>query len=149
MLGYGIFSHLGGLGPVVNSFHTNFTNDLSTIGGMGIFLLFLRAYSLGGGTYTGIEAVSNGLQIMREPKVHTGKRTMLYMAASLALTAGGLFLCYLLWELPPLSEKTGRTLNAILADSLFEKWQFGYWIALITILSEGALLLVACPDRVY
>jgi len=142
MLGYGIFSHLGGLGPVVNSFHTNFTNDISTIGGMGIFLLFLRAYSLGGGTYTGIEAVSNGLQIMREPKVHTGKRTMLYMAASLALTAGGLFLCYLLWELPPLSEKTGRTLNAILADSLFEKWQFGYWIALITILSEGALLLV-------
>jgi amino acid transporter/predicted HicB family RNase H-like nuclease len=140
MLGYGIFSHLGGLGPVVNSFHTNFTNDLSTIGGMGIFLLFLRAYSLGGGTYTGIEAVSNGLQIMREPKVHTGKRTMLYMATSLALTAGGLFLCYLLLEVQPLS---GRTLNAILADSLFGNWRFGYWIALITILSEGALLLVA------
>jgi len=54
MLGYGIFGHLGGLKPVANSFHTNFTNDLSTIGGMGIFLLFLRAYSLGGGTYTGI-----------------------------------------------------------------------------------------------
>jgi amino acid transporter/predicted HicB family RNase H-like nuclease len=140
MLGYGIFSNLGRLGPVVNSFHTNFTNDLSTIGGMGILLLFLRAYSLGGGTYTGIEAVSNGLQIMREPKVHTGKRTMLYMATSLALTAGGLFLCYLLFEVRPLS---GRTLNAILADSLFEKWHFGPWIALITILSEGALLLVA------
>ena len=140
MLGYGIFSHLGGLGPVVNNFHTNFTNDLSTIGGIGIFLLFLRAYSLGGGTYTGIEAVSNGLQIMREPKVQTGKRTMLYMATSLALTAAGLFLCYLLLEVRPLS---GRTLNAVLADRLFEKWQFGYWIALITILSEGALLLVA------
>jgi amino acid transporter/predicted HicB family RNase H-like nuclease len=140
MLGYGIFSHLGRLGPVVSSFHTNFTNDLSTIGGMGILLLFLRAYSLGGGTYTGIEAVSNGLQIMREPKVQTGKRTMLYMATSLALTAAGLFLCYLLLEVRPLS---GRTLNAVLADRLFEKWQFGHWIALITILSEGALLLVA------
>ena len=142
MLGYGIFGHLGGLKPVANSFHTNFTNDLSTIGGMGIFLLFLRAYSLGGGTYTGIEAVSNGLQIMREPKVNTGKRTMLYMAASLALTAGGLFLCYLLWELSPLSEKTERTLNAILADALFGRWPFGHWIAFITILSEGALLMV-------
>jgi len=140
MLGYGIFSHLGRLGPVVSSFHTNFTNDLSTIGGMGILLLFLRAYSLGGGTYTGIEAVSNGLQIMREPKVQTGKRTMLYMATSLALTAAGLFLCYLLLEVRPLS---GRTLNAVLANRLFEKWQFGHWIALITILSEGALLLVA------
>ena len=60
--------------------------------------LFLRAYSLGGGTYTGIEAVSNGIQIMREPRVQTGKRTMLYMSTSLAFTASGLFLCYLLLE---------------------------------------------------
>ncbi len=45
--------------------------------------LFLRAYSMGAGTYTGIEAVSNGLQIMREPKVETAKRTMVLMAISL------------------------------------------------------------------
>ena len=143
MLGYGIFSHLGALGKTVSSFHTGFANDMSAIGGMGIFLIFLRAYSLGGGTYTGIEAVSNGLQIMREPRVHTGKRTMLYMATSLALTAGGLFLCYLLWQMPPFSGETGRTLNAVLADALFEKWRFGHWIAFITIFSEGALLVVA------
>ena len=42
----------------------------------GILALVLRAYSMGAGTYTGIEAVSNGLQIMREPRVRTGKRTM-------------------------------------------------------------------------
>ncbi len=140
MLGYGIFGHIGGLKLVANNFHNDFSNDISTLGGMGIFLIFLRAYSLGGGTYTGIEAVSNGLQIMREPKVQSGKRTMLYMASSLALTAGGLFLCYLLLDVKPVS---GRTLNAILADGLFGKWYFGSWIALITILSEGALLLVA------
>ncbi len=51
---------------------------------------------MGGGTYTGIEAVSNGLQILREPRVQTGKRTMLYMAISLSFTAGGILLCYLL-----------------------------------------------------
>ena len=56
----------------------------------------MRAYSLGGGTYTGIEAVSNGLAIMREPRVRTAKRTMLFMALSLAITAGGMLLCYLL-----------------------------------------------------
>jgi hypothetical protein len=39
-----------------------------------MFLLFLRAYSMGAGTYTGIEAVSNGIAIIREPKVETGKR---------------------------------------------------------------------------
>ena len=65
-------------------------------GAGGLLLLFVRAYSLGGGTYTGIEAVSNGLPVMREPKVRTAKRTMVYMATSLALTASGLLLCYLL-----------------------------------------------------
>ena len=50
----------------------------------------MRAFSMGAGTYTGIEAVSNGLNILREPKVKTGKRTMLYMAASLAFTVFGL-----------------------------------------------------------
>ena len=140
MLGYGVFGHMGSFRPIANDFHNNFKTDISTIGWMGIFLIFIRAYSLGGGTYTGIEAVSNGLQIMREPKVQTGKRTMLYMASSLAITAGGLLLCYLLWDVRPLE---GRTLNAILADKLFENWPLGSWIALITILSEGALLLVA------
>ena len=51
-------------------------------------LIILRAYSLGGGAYTGIEAVSNGIPIIREPKVPNAKRTMLYMALSLAFTAG-------------------------------------------------------------
>ncbi len=102
--------------------------------------LFLRAYSLGGGTYTGIEAVSNGMQIMREPRVQTGKHTMLYMSVSLAFTASGLFLCYLLLKVTPGS---GKTLNAILANALYGDWSFGYALALVTILSEGALLFVA------
>ena len=73
-----------------------YRQDAASIGRWGILLIFLRAYSLGGGTYTGLEAVSNGLQIMREPKVQTARRTMLYMATSLALTAGGLLFCYVL-----------------------------------------------------
>ena len=61
--------------------------------------LLLYAYSLGAGTYTGIEAVSNSMPVMREPKVATAQRTMIYMAISLALTAGGLMLAYLLLKL--------------------------------------------------
>jgi amino acid transporter len=140
LLGYGIFSHVGDIAPIANSLQGNLSNDLATIGKTGILLLFLRAYSLGGGTYTGIEAVSNGLQVMRDPKVQTGKRTMLYMAGSLALTAGGLFLCYLLVDVKPVH---GMTLNAVLANTLFGKWNFGHMLALVTIISEGALLLVA------
>jgi len=139
LLGYGIFSHIGEIAPIAKDLHVNLSNDLSTIGKTGILLLFLRAYSLGGGTYTGIEAVSNGLQVMRDPKVQTGKRTMVYMASSLALTAGGLFLCYLLVNVKPAH---GMTLNAVLANRLFGKWTIGPLLALVTILSEGALLFV-------
>ena len=57
------------------------------MGLLATLAILLHAYSLGGGTYTGIEAVSNGLQILREPRVLTGKKTMLYMAISLAFTA--------------------------------------------------------------
>jgi amino acid transporter len=70
--------------------------------------VFLRAYSMGAGTYTGIEAVSNGLQIMREPKVQTATRTMVYMAVSLAVTAGGILVLYLLFHTTP---QPGNTIS--------------------------------------
>jgi amino acid transporter len=140
MLVYGVFTHTDKCGPLVCDVQAGFKHDLSSIGVFGILLLFVRAYSLGGGTYTGIEAVSNGLQIMREPRVQTGKRTMIYMATSLAFTAGILFLCYSLVGVKPVE---GKTLNAVLADTLFGNWPMGNWISFITIFSEGALLLVA------
>ncbi len=46
------------------------------------------AAEVGGGTYTGIEAVSNGLPIMREPRAKTGRRTMSYMAAQACSRTG-------------------------------------------------------------
>ena len=140
MLGYGIFSHLSDVEPIIHEFRGNLQSGITSLGGLGLFLLFIHAYSLGGGTYTGIEAVSNGLQIMRDPKVQTGKRTMLYMSTSLAFTAGGIFVCYLLLKVRPVE---GQTLNAVLAGNLFGRWSFGHWLALVTILSEGALLFVA------
>ncbi len=140
MLLYAIFTHTSQFRPFMHEFQTNLHHDISATGGIAVLLIFLRAYSLGGGTYTGIEAVSNGLQILREPRVHTGKRTMAYMATSLAFTAGVLVLCYSLLDLNP---EEGRTLNSILADTVFNGWPLGGSIAFITIFSEGALLLVA------
>jgi amino acid transporter len=136
---YGFFSRGDQIGPMMENVNSSFNRDLGAIGFFGILLIFMRAYSLGGGTYTGIEAVSNGLQIMRDPKVKTGKKTMVYMAVSLAITAGALFILYLLADIKPV---TGRTLNAILADELFGGWSFGHAFAVVTIFSEGALLLV-------
>jgi amino acid transporter len=140
LIGYGILSHTGQIKPLMNEVHFNFNSGIATLGFVGVLAIFLRAFSMGAGTYTGIEAVSNGMQIMRDPKVQTGKRTMVYMASSLAITAGGLLVCYLLFRIRPVE---GRTLNAILAGEVFANWPLGGMIALITILSEGALLVVA------
>jgi len=139
LIGYGISIHVADIRPLTGQIQANFKYDISAIGYLGLLAIFLKAFSMGAGTYTGIEAVSNGMQIMREPKVQTGKRTMAYMATSLAITAGGLFFCYYLFHIQPLE---GRTLNAILADEVFGKWPLGNWIALITIVTEGALLIV-------
>ncbi len=140
LIGYGIISHLGDVRPVAAAVHDGLRRDLAAIGGWGMLAIFVRAYSMGAGTYTGIEAVSNGLQVMREPKVQTGKHTMALMATSLAFTAGGLLLCYMLVHVQP---APGRTLNAVLADALFGRWPLGSALALVTIATEGALLFVA------
>jgi len=140
LLGYGIFAHLPQIAPVADGFQAGLSRDLAAIGVAGVLAIFLRAYSLGGGTYTGIEAVANGMQNMREPRVKTGKRTMAYMAVSLAVLSGGLFVCYLVWNVQPVP---GQTLNAVLAISVFSGWPLGGFIALVTIFSEAALLCVA------
>jgi amino acid transporter len=115
------------------------------LGLWGLAGLLLFAYSLGAGTYTGIEAVSNSVPAMREPRVETAKRTMLYMAASLAFTSGGLIVAYLLLGIQPAE---GKTMNQLLTESFMGElglrdsvWGEGFvWV---TLASEAALLFVA------
>lgn len=135
----GIIAHLPELPAAAQSVGTGFQSGLATLGMGGMVLLFAHAYSLGGGTYTGLEAVSNGLAIMREPRIHTARRTMMYMAGSLAFTASGLLLCYLLWNLTFVE---GKTINAILVERVTSGLPFGAVFVVLTLLSEGALLIV-------
>jgi amino acid transporter len=142
----GIFTHLGRAHEVLDEVSGGLRNDFGTIGKGALALIFLKAYSLGGGTYTGIEAVSNGLSIMREPRVATGRRTMIYMAVSLALTAGGISLCYLLLDVHYLDDN--HTMNSLLAGKLASgiEWAgapVGKWFVFGTLLSEALLLFVA------
>src|SRR5215471_1598128 len=70
---------------------------------------------------------------------------MLYMALSLAFTAGGILFCYMLIHAQPVE---GKTLNAVLAGNLFGPWRIGGltigpYLVVITLISEGALLFVA------
>src|SRR6266446_2468203 len=117
----GIGSHLARVPEVVGQVSDGLGAGWRTFGAWGLLAIFIRAFALGGGTFTGIEAVSNGIAIMREPKVATGRRTMLYMATSLAFTAGGILVCYLLFDVQsffslPAAEQVGKTLNGVLAE---------------------------------
>jgi hypothetical protein len=136
----GLIGHADQLPATGRAVASGFHGGAATLGMGGMILLFVHAYSLGGGTYTGIEAVSNGLPIMREPRVQTAKRTMLYMAVSLAFTAAGLLVCYLLWNVSPVA---GKTLNAVLVEKMTAHVPLGMPLAIITLFSEGILLVVA------
>jgi len=141
----GIGSHLPQVPSVAREVGGGFRDGLANVGAVGLFAIFLKAYSMGGGTYTGIEAVSNGIQIMREPKVQTAKRTMVLMAVSLSITAGGILLCYLLFRAVPVE---GKTMNAVLLENFSGSWRpgglpVGSAFVVVTLVSEAALLFVA------
>jgi len=117
------------------------------LGTLGIIFLILRAYSMGAGTYTGIEAVSNGMPILRDPKVQTAKRTMAYMAFSLAITVVGLMLVYLLYGV---EHQEGKTLNAVLFESITANWGYGGTLfVLIALISEATILFVGAQGGFF
>jgi amino acid transporter len=133
IIGYAVITNLGNFGVVAAATRADIVQTQAELGIGGMLLLILRAYSMGAGTYTGIEAVSNGLPILREPKVKTGKRTMRYMAFSLALVVMGLMLAYLLYRVVP---QSGKTLNAVLFETMTKDWgKGGVVFVLITLLS--------------
>jgi hypothetical protein len=149
IIGGAILLHLTAVGQVAGQITSGIQEGLNdpALGWLGMAAIFFRAYSLGAGTYTGIEAVSNSMPVMREPRVPTAKRTMRYMAWSLALTAGGLMLAYLLLEMHP-AQAGGKTMNQILAERVIAEivpagaFAAGAFV-LIAMVSEGALLFAA------
>ncbi|HWA97538.1 MAG TPA: APC family permease, partial [Pirellulales bacterium] len=138
--------HLTDMGQVVGKVADEVHRSVGdpTIGLWGMIGLLLHAYSMGAGTYTGIEAVSNSMPVMREPRVATAKRTMIYMASSLAITAGGLMLAYLLLDIQRVE---GKTMNQVLAEQFMGSVGASSVVAnvfvYVTMLASGALLIVA------
>src|ERR1017187_8506386 len=139
---YGLCTHLAVFPEVWQRTATDISVSHNQLGSLGMTLLVLRAYSMGAGTYTGIEAVSNGLPILREPRVRTGRRTIVYMGVSLSLTVAGLLVAYQLYDV----QITGsKTLNAVLFEKLTLGWRHstGTGFVAVTLFSEAALLIIA------
>lgn len=137
---YGIAIHRSGLTVVIPDTIAESYDLAKMVGWFGVIGLTLHAYSLGSGTYTGLEAISNNVQRLSEPRVQTGKRAMMYMACSLSFMAGGLILLYLLWEVEPM---VGKTLNATVFQSILGDSWFGETFLILALELEAGLLLVA------
>ncbi|CAN7580731.1 APC family permease [Pseudoduganella sp. LjRoot289] len=142
---YGVYAHAENLPGLVPSTINETVSLAGGIGWTGVAGMLLLAYSQGGGTYTGLEAVSNNVNLLAEPRVRTGKMTMLYMALSLAVTAGGIIMLYLLWDARPVP---GETLNASTFKSIIDHMGLGgpvvNQVALAVVLAfEAGLLFVA------
>jgi amino acid transporter len=139
---YALITHLMNFPDVVAATKVDLYTTSAELGTMGMVLLVMRAYSMGAGTYTGIEAVSNSLPMLREPRVQTAKRTMNYMAISLAVTVLGFMLAYVLFRV---QFQEGKTMNAVLLECMTATWSksWGAPFILITLVSEALLLFVA------
>ena len=139
---YAIAIKAGDFQIVSHETTTQLHSSISQLGIWGTLFIILKAYSMGAGTFTGIEAVSNGMPILREPKVKTARRTMLLMAISLSFIVMGLMIAYALYNVQISSTKT---LNAVLFDNVTANWS-PFWsksFILTALISEAALLFVA------
>ncbi len=139
---YTLASNLGGLGDAAGQMASQ-VGDAARESRLGdVFTTLIKAFVIGAGTYTGIEAVSNGMQILKEPRVATGKRTMFYMAASLAFMCAGILIGYVLLRV---ERQPGQTLNAVLFTKATAGWSPGasHTFLIVTLVSEAMLLFVA------
>ena len=143
---YGIASHHYGLSSLIPQAAQEANEMQSSMGWLFVLSVFLKAFSMGGGTYTGLEAVSNNVNTLSEPRVKTAKTTMLLVAVSLAFMAAGIILVYLLWDIQKIE---GQTLNATAFYALTENWSFQgieiskYLVPVVLIFSAGLLFVAA------
>ncbi len=138
-------THAANAGNVWHETGAELSGSIHSLGVFGTIFIILKAYSLGAGTFTGIEAISNGLPVLRDPKIQTAKKTMRYMAWSLSITVIGLMAAYIFLNV---KDAPGKTLNAVLFESITASWGgfSGSAFVWITLLSEAILLLIAAQS---
>lgn len=138
---YSVISQIFKFSELAASTYNEINSTASELGLIGMLLIITKAYTMGAGTFTGIEAVSNGVPLLREPKVLTAKKTMKLMAISLSFMVMGLLISYLLFRILP---QEGKTLNAVLFGTITSDWGvFGQYFVIIILFSEAFILFVA------
>ncbi|MFD1550151.1 APC family permease [Levilactobacillus fuyuanensis] len=99
-----------------------------SVSGMTL-LLFLRAFSSGSSSLTGVEALSNAVPNFKKPKSHNAAATLAIMATILAIFFGGItFLSYYMGVRP----QAGQTVLSQIASGVFGHGAIYYILQLST-----------------
>ena len=96
-----------------------------------VTLIALRAFANGCSSMTGIEAISNGVPMFREPSVNNAIRTTYVMSALLGSMIAGISFLFLHYHLMPAENET---LLSQLAEQVFGRVMVYYYIQLTTML---------------
>jgi amino acid transporter len=105
-----------------------------------IFLL-LRAFASGCSALTGIEAISNGIPIFKQPAQRNAKITMLWMSTILGAFFLGMTLLAHAYGIIP---KDGETAVSLLSNAIFGRTFFYFFIQAST-----ALILILAANTSY
>lgn len=87
LLGVGLVKALSMGGPTPEMVHTS-VKTATGVGSFALVMIFLKAFSSGCTALTGVEAISNGVQVFKDPPAKNAARTMVYMV----LLLGTMFL---------------------------------------------------------
>lgn len=104
--------------------------------------VFLLAFASGAGTFTGLEATSNGAALLDEPKAKIAGRIMLLIAVTLACLAGGASLCFYVMQVPG-SDTMNLTLMNMLTEQLGMPWLVAMAFKIPTMIAAALILVVA------
>jgi amino acid transporter len=141
----GFSDHFQDIGGVVTESVNKTEQQLSDFGWFALLAIFARGFFLGGGTYTGIEAASDTVQLSRYRQSSANRRKMLaYVAFALAFGAASLAMLYSLWDV---RVEPTMALNGVLFERVFSDmgWDWPYVIVglLVMLGLETAVLLLA------
>lgn len=126
VIGTGIYNALTGTGPVIPP-ESLARQEVNWI----IIVLALRAFSNGCSSMTGIEAISNGIPMFKEPSVKNAVKTTYYMAALLGIMIAGISFLFMHYHLLPVENVT---MLSQLAEEVFGRGWAYYYIQLTTML---------------
>src|SRR4029079_17022141 len=88
-------------------------------------IILMRAFASGCTAMTGIEAISNGVQMFRPPATRNARTTLVWMAAILAVLFTGITVLAHYYGVIP---KEGETAVSLLGSAIFGRNAFYYFL---------------------